>query len=707
MPIRVKFLIALLIAVLMPTAFAALMGFQSTVQIARAVASDQRASLMREAEGVLLTIMQKNVGIFEQEAAVYLASTDLQAAEAARLIAGTERADEPRLGPQAFREGGDAPGLAPSDNHQIIRDDGSRVPATVSHQSPVIYLAPDGNEDHADKLAGLATTLRTLAPTLGRSVYWQFVTLDSGVHLVYPGHGLLPDEFDGRDTPVFQRSRSRIGQGYGSPPSIDPATGQTLVGMVRPVVDAEGQVIGLSGVLSRVDAILDGLRFGTDWGAAAENLFVAINRDEGGTLTAYIIAKRSYSETGLDQVGFVGIETFETDDPETTAEIVRQILSDNDGTRLVTIDGAPVLCCYAGLADSEVGLITLVPEASIGAIADRAASRIRRRATNQLIGLVAAIIVFAVAMIFSAMLGARVVTQPIAALAAAMRRVAAGDLDVQAEVVTKDEVGELAQSFNSMVPRLRDHLRLSHSLDLAQQVQRKLLPAGPPDVPGFDIAARSDYCDETGGDYFDFIDFDQPAPGRLTVAVGDVTGHGIAAALLMATARALIRMRTGMPGQLAESLQDINRHLAADADGGRFMTLMVIDLDHQTRTARWVGAGHDPVLVYDPETDEFFEWEGEDIPLAVQHDWTFHELTSDRMRPGMVMFLGTDGIWEALNTADEFYGKDRLRECIRANAQRSAAEIVDAVIRDVDTFRRGHPQLDDITLVVIRVTETP
>ncbi|MFG0241784.1 MAG: SpoIIE family protein phosphatase [Phycisphaerales bacterium JB054] len=705
MSIRVKFLIVVLIAVMLPTAFAAFVSFQSTIQLARGVAADQRAALMREAEGVLRTVMDKNVGIFQQESTTFITAGLVQASDAARLLADPRPVSTPRFAPAEFRESGTAPALGLSERHAVLREDGTRESATVSFRVPAIYVGPTGSQEDADRLAGLATTFGALSPMMSRSGFWQFVTLDSGVHAVFPGHGLLPDGYDPLQDPVYQRARSRVGQGFGSPPSVDPATGQTLVGLMLPVRAPDGSIIGISGVLSRVDAMLEGLRFGTAWGDAAENLFVVIERNEHREETLYIIAKQSYSEA-QDAKGFLGIEEFTTDDPADTAEVMTALRSASTGARIVTIGGTPMLCCFAGLPADRIGLVTLVPTASIGAIADDAAARIRNRATNQLIGVLIGIVVFSGAMLLAAFSGARVVTQPIATLAAAMRRVAGGDLDVRAEVTTRDEVGELAEVFNGMVPRLRDHLRISHSLDLAQQVQRKLLPAGPPDVPGFDIAARSYYCDETGGDYFDFIDFDQPGPGRLTIAVGDVTGHGIAAALLMATARALIRMRTGMPGKLAESLADINRHLAADADTGRFMTLMVVALDRAAGTARWVGAGHDPVLVYDTGTDTFTEWEGEDIPLAVQAGWTFHELTTDTLRPGMVLFLGTDGIWETLNASAQFYGKARLRECIRANAARPANEIADAVVADVKAFRGEHPQLDDITLVVIRVTET-
>lgn len=711
MSIRLKFLIALLVATLLPASFVSLLGLSSMVRLSRTLAADQREYLKVEAEGVMRAVMQKNALTMAQIAGSFASAGMILSAETGRLLEEPAPADAEFFMASAFGEGGAAPGLEHSPIHRVSAGVPGVPPgpALVSYAVPVVSVAPDGDADDARRLAALGETFGALSPSLRQTTFWQFVILDSGVQVVYPGNGLLPDDYDGRQSPIYQRSRPNLDRGVGSSASVDPATGQRLVGSIMPVTDSEGEVIGISGVTARVDTVLEGFRFGTEWGADAETMLVYIDPRVPAAEGIFIIVREAYTKGQEQRAGYLGIDKFEADDPEDTGRIAEGIASLEFGHTTIEIDGEPMLCCFGGMGGNGTGLITLVPVASVSEAADAAAGRIRAQAVNLLIGMLVSAMVFSLSIMMAAVVGVRAITRPIGGLVASIRRVAGGDLDVSAEVESKDEIGELATAFNSMVPQLRDRLRIRHSLDLAQQVQRGLLPVAPPKVPGLDIAARSVYCDETGGDYFDFLEFDRPDSGTLAIAVGDVTGHGVAAALLMATARALVRMRTALPGELAESFGDINRHLATDTDAGRFMTLMFLVLDREKRTARWVGAGHDPVLVYDPQTDSFTELVGRDLPLGIEPGWVFTEEQTDELKPGQVLFVGTDGLWEAFNAAEEPYGKDRLRECIRRHArggEGSAAEIADSVIEDVERFRGGHPQLDDITLVVIRLSET-
>src|SRR5262249_46635036 len=145
---------------------------------------------------------------------------------------------------------------------------------------------------------------------------------------------------------------------------------------------------------------------------------------------------------------------------------------------------------------------------------------------------------------------ALLVSRPVGALIGFMNRVGAGDLEARADFGGIREFRQLAAALNRMIGDLRDRLRLRHSLSVAMEVQRRPLPASPPTVRGLDVAGHSTYCDETGGDYYDFLVLDKTAPGAVLVALGDVMGHGIAAALVMASVRAVLRDRAG-PGSLA------------------------------------------------------------------------------------------------------------------------------------------------------------
>ena len=134
---------------------------------------------------------------------------------------------------------------------------------------------------------------------------------------------------------------------------------------------------------------------------------------------------------------------------------------------------------------------------------------------------------------------------------------------------------------------------LRQTLELADEIQKNMLPRRNPDVANFQIAGKSVYCSETGGDYFDSL-IDKGFPEPFGVLVGDVTGHGIEAALLMTTARALIRSRALQPGSIAQILSEVNQHLADDVvDSGRFMTLFYLNIDPRNKNLSWVRAGHE------------------------------------------------------------------------------------------------------------------
>jgi len=243
------------------------------------------------------------------------------------------------------------------------------------------------------------------------------------------------------------------------------------------------------------------------------------------------------------------------------------------------------------------------------------------------------------------------------------------------------------------------------ALNLAAEVQKGLLPRRAPRVPGLDVAGRSEPSELTGGDYFDYFE-DAASPGEsLSVAVGDISGHGVDAALLMTTARGFLRMRAGQPGSPGQIVSEMNRHLAEDLDGsGRFMTLFFLRMEAAGTRARWVRAGHDPALIYCPVHDTFTEL-GTDsgLPLGVLRETCYHEEEGELLS-GQVVAIGTDGIWEARNGRGEMFGKERFKAVLRerARAGDEARAILDAVFDAVGAFTAGAGLADDVTLVVIR-----
>jgi serine phosphatase RsbU (regulator of sigma subunit) len=322
---------------------------------------------------------------------------------------------------------------------------------------------------------------------------------------------------------------------------------------------------------------------------------------------------------------------------------------------------------------------------------------------SQAVALVASALALLIAVLLAALM-ARSVSKPVLRLIGFMRRVGAGDLDAKADFAGSREFRDLSATLNQMIGDLKDGLRVRHSLDVAMQVQQQLLPRAAPEVWGLDVAGHSTYCDETGGDYYDFLVLDQPAKDTLLVVLGDVMGHGVASALVMAGVRSVLRDRAEGTGEMAALLGRLNNALSADLEGSRFMTMYLANLNARAGTMRWASAGHDPALVFDPASNTFHEDPGGDLPLGVMPGTEYAEQTAAPLAAGQVLLVGTDGVWEMMNPEGEAYGKDRLKETIRAAADGSARSIVEAILKSLSAFRRERRPTDDVTFVVIKVT---
>jgi sigma-B regulation protein RsbU (phosphoserine phosphatase) len=293
--------------------------------------------------------------------------------------------------------------------------------------------------------------------------------------------------------------------------------------------------------------------------------------------------------------------------------------------------------------------------------------------------------------------------RPFLSLVSQLRQIGGGDLEREVRLDHTPEFREISDEINKMTAGLRDHMLIRQSLALAMEVQQSLLPSETPLVEGLDIAGHSIYCDETGGDYYDFLDVSGLSRTTAVIALGDVTGHGIAAALLMATARGILRSRAQAPGSLADLLTHMNTLLVGDTTGGRFMTMFLMTLDGRHHEMRWASAGHDPPFVYDPDTDAFLVPQGGSIPLGIMPEIEYEEYTISGVKSGQVYLAATDGVWETFNEAREPFGKDRVRELLRKHAHRSAAEISEALRAQLNAFRGEGSQDDDITFVIAKV----
>jgi sigma-B regulation protein RsbU (phosphoserine phosphatase) len=464
----------------------------------------------------------------------------------------------------------------------------------------------------------------------------------------------------------------RVGIAEVTPPRYDALVDHETVGIVSELVDLEGRNVGKVEVVLRFGYLIEHLV--ADDRSGAVRLFLV---DDSGRVLMCTGPRRQ----------MLG----DTNDPLELA-VLREIKEKPFGTLLGEGHPPREVSGFYRLTEAPWSIVVIAPGKEI------LAPIITFR--TYYVGLGVALILLVLVVI-------RLVTgrtvSAIREVSKAAERVAEGSYSPLPAPKGRDEVAHLVESFNAMMAKLEERDRLKQAMTLAKEIQQALLPRGAPAVDGMDVAGTSLYCDETGGDYYDYLQVSEPGPGRLAVAVGDVTGHGISAALLMTTARAFLRSRAVHPGDMGQVVSDVNRLLAVDtSQAGNFMTLLFMLVDGAKEEIRWVRAGHEPAMLYDPATDSFTELVGGGIALGVDETWTFEEQRHDGWNTGQVILIGTDGIWESENPQGERFGKERLREIVRRTHLRPAQELVASITDAVDRFRQEVPRQDDITLVVIK-----
>jgi sigma-B regulation protein RsbU (phosphoserine phosphatase) len=424
--------------------------------------------------------------------------------------------------------------------------------------------------------------------------------------------------------------------------------------------------------------------------------------EETGESTLRIVAKRDLSQEGHTWQPVLEWEWLSSPDTRGMASLVNEVSGGKHGYLEMVYGGVECIWAYAQVSEN-LSLVFVLPKEKILAQVQQAHDLLILLTQRQWLVIGAASAVVIVLVMLTAFWRSRSMTRPLQLMVEALDRLAGGDFSSRMEFRTGDERDMLARAFNEMVPQLEDRIRIRKALEVAQEVQQNLLPTEVPLLPGFDISATAIYCDETGGDYFDFFPCGKDCE-YLGVAIGDVSGHGVPAALLMTTARALLRMRSSEPGSIAQVVTSVNRLLTADTcEGGRFMTLFYLNLDEKNRSLHWVRAGHEPGIFYDPSADTFEELLGPGIALGVDKEWQYEEKERGGLASGQIIFLGTDGIWETRRADGEMFGKQRLYEIIRHKAGNSARSIEKAVLEALGEFRGESDQEDDITMVVIKV----
>jgi sigma-B regulation protein RsbU (phosphoserine phosphatase) len=240
-------------------------------------------------------------------------------------------------------------------------------------------------------------------------------------------------------------------------------------------------------------------------------------------------------------------------------------------------------------------------------------------------------------------------------------------------------------------------VKMQEEVRLAARIQTELLPKSAPTVEGYDIVGRTLPAQEVGGDYFDFIPIDEH---RLAFCLGDVTGKGLPASLLMANLQATLRGQTLTTGSPKTCLERSNQLLYQSTSPEKFATLFYAILDLQNHQIHYSNAGHDnPYLCSGHVATKRLKIGG--IPLGMLPDFSF-EQESVPLEDDSILVAYSDGVTEAMNAQEEMFGEERIAAVIDQHKNAPASEIIDHLVSAVKTFAAGYPQSDDITVVVMR-----
>jgi len=261
--------------------------------------------------------------------------------------------------------------------------------------------------------------------------------------------------------------------------------------------------------------------------------------------------------------------------------------------------------------------------------------------------------------------------------------------------------------FALLILEVGDRVVMKRDLQIAKEIQAWLLPASPPSIPGLEIAFATRPANTVAGDYYDV--FSRPgADGRgetFLIAIADVAGKSIPAAMLMATFQASLKTISATPGSLIELVSRMNRYACSNSQNGRrFTTAFIAEYDPAGRTLSYVNAGHNnPMLRRQSGVIERLQAGG--VPLGILNDAKY-ELGTVTLQSGDWLIIFTDGVIEAENAAQQEYGEERLTAMVHSGVRLTPSELLNSIMIDLDRFVGNAPQHDDVTCMLLKGTDS-
>ncbi|SIN79417.1 PP2C family protein-serine/threonine phosphatase [Halodesulfovibrio marinisediminis] len=675
MPIRIKILLIILLTAIPPIFFLRFTGMESMNELAGKVETRTEKLLLQNISTSLQRIVHDHARLLKRESQLINAALDILANDAASAISSSQ---VPIRNVESDDEMVSA--MQGKDHHEEMMKRGGIC--IFSHSKRI-----------KKDLSLLVPTLEEFANRYPDLILWQQVRLLDNSQLFLPTKKGASEQqclFGDMAPPSLEHGSSW------SRPMHDPIFNSSIFTASQNIY-VDDKVIGTVTIAVPVSTLL---RDPGHLSKLSSNVtsYLVYATPEGDVLT--VATRTPGKEEGR---WFTSPNTDIDLDAGTSKQISRNILQGKGSLLSTSIDGVGFIIVYAPLGIGKTALLISVPRIDVVRDAAKETDVIRsifthQMDTSQLLLTGTVLLLGIMAIVLSGSL-----SKNIHKLVYAVREVGTGNFSVRIEDVGKDEIGELGKAINEMVPSLEENVHLKSSLQLASVVQRKLLPHAAPSPPSYDIAGASFYCAETGGDYYDFIDFASGSASEQVMAVGDVVGHGVPAALLMATARAYLRSCTRNDFALSEITRKANELVAYDTFGtGQFMTLYLASLDTLTNTLTWTRAGHDAAMVYRRSESQFVEFKGMGgTALGVTTDVTYPE-NSEKLLPGDIVVMATDGIWEARSPEGTMFGKELMKTIIRDNSELSSQDLIDKLYSSALDYAQQPSLEDDFTCIVIK-----
>jgi serine phosphatase RsbU (regulator of sigma subunit) len=301
------------------------------------------------------------------------------------------------------------------------------------------------------------------------------------------------------------------------------------------------------------------------------------------------------------------------------------------------------------------------------------------------------------------------ITSPVLRLAKAAEAVGEGNLDGKVDIHSRDELGQLAATFNQMTANLKQAQadlivkeRLQHEMEMAREIQGILIPKAAPALAGYSLGMLYLGCEEVSGDYLDFINVGRGCWGMV---VADVSGKGVPGGLVMAQFRSTLRslaLGTSSPGKVLAQTQE---KLHGDMRPDMFVTVSYLVLDVSQHSLTITRAGHPAALLYRHTTGTCELLAPSGVALGIAEPAIFESFLGEkkvRLEPGDLLLIYTDGVDESCNNQQVLFGNRRLVQCLQQEAALPADQIIGRIRATIDNFIQGAPQHDDMTMIVLK-----